>query len=96
MFVSTAVLAESLTGDARRDVRINATLKRVLLLAVDEATARGAAALRHKNRQRGADTIDAIVVATANRIPGTRILTTDAGRLRPLAATGGLCFVFGV
>ncbi len=96
VLVPSVVLAESLTGDARRDARMNATLKTLSIVAIDGTIARAAAALRHKHRLRRADTIDAIVVATADRLPGTRLLTTDADDLRPLAEIEGRCVVFAV
>ena len=40
-------------------------------------------------------TIDAMVVATADRVPGTRLLTTDES-LRALAAINGRSLVFPV
>ncbi len=96
VLVPSAVLAESLTGNGRRDARVNATLKRVAIVAIDEKIARAAAVLRHAHRLRRAGTIDAIVVATADRIPGTRLLTTDADNLRPLAAVHGRSFIFAI
>jgi len=96
VFVSSAVLAQALTGDARRDVRINATLKRVLILGVDEPIARIAGMLRHKNRERNDDPVDAIVVATADTLPGARLFTTKPALLEPLAAIRRRCFIFGV
>jgi predicted nucleic acid-binding protein len=90
------VLAESLTGNGRIDAKLNATLKRLLIVAIDEKIARAAATLRHAHRARRAGTIDAIVVATADRYPGTRLLTTDADDLRSLAAIHGRSLIFSV
>ena len=87
--VPTVVIAESATGDPRRDAKLDRTLKALIVVGLDEATARAAAALRHALRVRRSGTIDAIVVATADRVPGTRLMTTDASDLRPLAAVNG-------
>jgi predicted nucleic acid-binding protein len=84
--VPTVVIAESLTGDVRRDALVNRALKGMLIVDLDEPIARAAAGLRHANRARRSGTVDAIVVATADQVPGTRLLTTDAADLRPLAA----------
>jgi len=86
VLVPSVVLAESLTGDGRRDANLNRALKSLAVRDLDEPIARAAAALRHANRLRRAGTIDAIVVATADRVPGTRLITTDPADLRPLAA----------
>lgn len=96
VYIPSAVIAESLSGDQRRDVRMNALLKGILVVDLDAKLARAAAALRHANRPRRCGTIDAIVVATADRIPATRLLTTDAGDLRPLAAVHGRSIVVSV
>lgn len=82
----TAVIAEATTGDHRLDVNVNRTLKSTVLVTLDPALARAAAVLRHAHRRRGAGTIDAIVVATADVVPGTRLLTSDADDLRLLAS----------
>jgi len=94
--VPSVVVAESLTGDTRRDARMNATLKGVSIVDVDATLARAAAALRRKQRRGAANAIDAIVVAIANLLPGTRLLTTVPQQLRPLAEIDGRCVVFAV
>jgi predicted nucleic acid-binding protein len=80
------VIAEATTGDHRRDATVNRELKRARVAPLDEPTARAAAALRHAYRKAGSGTIDAIVVATADAVPGTRILTGDPVDLTLLAS----------
>ena len=89
VLVPTAVIAEATTGDHRRDANVNRALKRTSLIALDGALARSAAALRYAHKRAGAGTIDAIVVATADLIPGTRVLTSDPVDLRLLASVNG-------
>jgi predicted nucleic acid-binding protein len=96
LIVPSAVIAESLSGDARRDTLVNRVLKIALIVDLDEATARAAAALRHAHRARRSGTIDAIVVATADRFAGALLLTTDAADLAPLAAITGRTSVVSV
>jgi predicted nucleic acid-binding protein len=66
--VPTPVLAETVTGDARRDAELNRILhvlerSALVLAAPNEATARRAGALRHQARSD--DGIDALVAAAA-------------------------------
>jgi predicted nucleic acid-binding protein len=75
--VPTAVIAESTTGDSRRDAPTNRVLKLASSAGLDERLARRAAALRYAARLRQAGTIDAIVVATADDVAGSVIFTTD-------------------
>jgi predicted nucleic acid-binding protein len=83
------VIAEATTGDHRRDTEVNRELKKAKLVALDEPVARAAAALRYACRKGGAGTIDAIVVATADAVPGTRVLTADPRDLTLLASVRG-------
>ncbi len=64
---------------------MNRALKIARIADCDLVTARPAAALRSRVGAR-AGTVDAIIVATADRIPGSTILTGDATGLRRLAA----------
>lgn len=89
VLVPTAVIAESTSGDGRRDAIVNRTLKLLSVIDLDHRIARSAAALRHARRLRAAGTIDAIVVATADLVPGTRLLTGDPDDLRLLASING-------
>ena len=89
VLVPTAVIAESTSGDHRLDTRVNRALKLVTLVDLDERIARSAAALRHARKLRRAGTIDAIVVATADVLPGTHVLTADPDDLRSLASIRG-------
>ena len=86
VLVPTVVVAESTTGNARLDANVNRTLKSLALIDLDERIARDAAAMRFANRMSASGTVDAIVVATADRIPGSYVLTGDADDLRRLAA----------
>lgn len=96
VFVPAVVVAESITGDGTRDANVNRFLKRVQLASLDEGLARVAAALRYRRRRFGAGTIDAVVVATADAVPGTRIITGDPADLRPLAAVAGNTLVIAL
>ena len=89
VLVPTVVIAESTTGDARLDANVNRALTALTIIELDERIARNAAALRFVNRMRGPGTVDAIVVATADRIPGSYVLTCDPDDLRRLAAVAG-------
>jgi hypothetical protein len=88
VIVPTVVLAESTTGDGARDANVNRVLKDLRLVSLDERLARVTAALRYA-RSAGTGTIDAAVIATADAVPGTRVLTGDLADLRPLAAVAG-------
>ncbi len=94
--VPTAVIAEATTGDHRRDANVNRELKKATIVALDERIARSAAGLRYLHRRTGAGTIDAIVVATADAVPGTRVLTGDPSDLRLLASLKGVTKVVGL
>jgi len=87
--VPTAVIAEATTGDPRRDANVNRALKKTRSVDLDVGIARSAATLRHAHKRRGAGTIDAIVVATADLVPGSHVMTTDPGDLHPLASVQG-------
>ena len=89
VIVPTVVLAESTTGDGARDANVNRVLKELRSVDLDERLARATAVLRHARRSAGAGTIDAAVIATADVIPGTRVLSGDLADLRPLAAVTG-------
>jgi predicted nucleic acid-binding protein len=84
--VPTVVIAESTTGHGGRDARVNHLLRAVVIAPLDEVLARQAARLRHATRSRRGGTIDAIVVATADRVPGSQLLTGDTRDIRHLAA----------
>ncbi|HEV3090671.1 MAG TPA: PIN domain-containing protein [Candidatus Cybelea sp.] len=96
VLVPTAVIAESTTGDHRRDAHVNQALKRTSLIDLDARIARSAATLRHAHRRKGAGTIDAIVVATADLVPGSDVITADANDLNLLASVRGLSRVVTV
>ena len=96
VFVPTAVIAEATTGDHRRDANVNRALKAMSLVALDGRLARSAAALRYAHKRAGAGTIDAIVVATADLIPGTSILTSDSKDLRALASLRGRTHIIAI
>ena len=81
--VPTVVLAESLTGSAKRDANTNRLLRACdVRPSVSERVARRAAELRTKARRGSA--VDALVAAIAE--PGSTILTSDGVDLRALAA----------
>ena len=84
--VPSAVLAEALTGDYRRDFHENRLLRTCLVEPVDEELARAAAVLRASVApSRAPSAVDAIVVAQADRAGGATVLTSDPKDLRALA-----------
>jgi predicted nucleic acid-binding protein len=87
--VPTAVIAESTTGNQQRDANVNHILKSVSTVDLDVRIARNAAVLRHAQRRKGAGTIDAIVVATADLVPGSEVITTDPKDLNLLTTVHG-------
>lgn len=87
--VPTVVVAESTTGHGTRDATINRILKGAAIVDCDLAIARSAAALRYRVGSH-AGTIDAIVVSTADRMPGAVILTGDGSDVKPLAMVHGI------
>jgi predicted nucleic acid-binding protein len=89
LIVPTVVVAASTTGDGTRDAAVNRVIKTAIIADCDLATARSAAALRFRVGSRSG-TIDAIVVATADRIPGAVIVTADSGDFVPLAQVRSL------
>lgn len=94
--VPTVVVAESTTGHGGSDARVNLILKKMLVAPLDEALARHAGLLRHATRSRRGGTIDAIVVATADRVAGSRLLTGDTNDVRHLAAVASKTIVISI
>ncbi len=88
--VPTVVVAESTTGTAR-DAGVNRILNALetAVAPLGESVARSAGTLRFRSRLSQKDTIDAIVVATADAVPRSTILTSDGGDIRILAAITG-------
>ncbi len=85
--VPAVVLAESLTGDRRRDHAANSFLQCCMVVDVDEHDAREAARLRTLTGRAGTITaVDAIVAALAARHTGPVVLTADPGDLGALVA----------
>lgn len=88
--VPTVVIAETTTGTPR-----DASLNRLLaafgptLVVLTESLARDAGSLRYRAHRPVRDTIDAIVVATADAVSGSTILTGDIGDLGALASVRG-------
>jgi len=84
--VPTVVIAESTTGDHRRDAATNRVLRLATPIDLDVTLARRAASLRHAVRARRSGTIDAILVATADAVDGTVIFTADGRDVQGLVA----------
>ena len=84
--VPAAALAESLTGDHRRDHHTNRLLHECEIRSVTEIIARHAAVLRYTSCGKGISAVDAIVAATADHAGGGIVLTSDPDDLRALAA----------
>ncbi len=84
--VPTAVLAEALTGDHRKDFHENRLLRTCVVEPVDEELARHAALLRTAvGGSRIPSAVDAIVAACADRLGGAVVLTSDPRDLRAVA-----------
>ena len=80
------VLAESLTGDHRRDFHANRLVRACQVRDVTESHAREAARLRTATGRAATITaIDAVVAAFASTCPGPVVLTSDPGDLAALA-----------
>jgi predicted nucleic acid-binding protein len=82
--VPADVLAESLTGDHRRDYHTNRLLRVCIVRDVNEIIARHAARLRYLARRDGISAVDAIVAATADHAGGGVVWTCDPGDLGAL------------
>src|SRR6266498_2207892 len=80
------VLAESLTGDHRRDHLVNRLLRECMIRDVTEVIARHAALLRYASRRKGISAVDAIVTATADHAGGGIVVTSDPDDVGALAA----------
>ncbi len=85
--VPAVVLAESLTGDHRRDFHTNRLLRTCQVRDVDETQAREAARLRTATgRFASISAVDAIVAALAGASADAVVLTSDPLDLIALAA----------
>ena len=85
--VPTAVLAEALTGDHRRDFHTNRLLRACQIRDVTEPVARAAAHLRTATGRAGAiSAVDAIVTAFAADCLEPVVITGDPGDVTALAA----------
>lgn len=74
------VLAETLTGDARRDFHTNRLLRTCQIRVLDEALCREAARMRTATGQADQiSAVDAIVAAFAATYPDPIVLTSDLG-----------------
>ncbi|MGH7757040.1 MAG: type II toxin-antitoxin system VapC family toxin [Vulcanimicrobiaceae bacterium] len=95
--VPTVVIAESTTGTPR-DAPTKAVLRALasVVVPLSEPLARAAGALRYRARRSGADTADAIVVATADASRGSIVLTCDPADMRSLVAVEGKSVVLSV
>jgi len=83
---SSVVLAESLTGDHRRDFHANGLLRACQIRDVTEPHAREAARLRTATgRPTTITAADAVVAAFASTCPSPILLTSDPGDLAVLA-----------
>jgi predicted nucleic acid-binding protein len=84
--VPSVVLAESLTGDHRRDFHANRLLRACQIRDVTEPHAREAARLRTATGRAATITAtDAVVAAFASTCPGPIVLTSDPRDLAALA-----------
>lgn len=84
--VPAVVLAEALTGDARRDFHADHLLRTCQIREVDETTSREAARLRTATgRASKISAVDAVVAAFASLCPDPAVLTSDPRDLGALA-----------
>ena len=84
--VPAVVLAEALTGDARRDFHANHLLRTCQVRDVDEPTSREAARLRTATGKASKiSAVDAIVAAFASLHPDPIVLTSDPRDVGALA-----------
>jgi predicted nucleic acid-binding protein len=84
--VPAVVLAEALTGDARRDFHANRLLRTCQVRDVDEPTSREAARLRTATGKASKiSAADAVVAAFASLRPDPVVLTSDPHDLGALA-----------
>jgi predicted nucleic acid-binding protein len=88
--VPSVVIAESTTASAR-DATTNLVLRALsaVVIPLDEPLARAAGSLRYRARRPTSDTIDAVIVATADSSRGSIILTGDDADIRRLASVEG-------
>lgn len=85
--IPAVVVAESVTGDHRRDHDTNRLLRTCQVHGVDEALCRDAARLRTATGRAGRiSAVDAIVAAFADRQPEPIVLTSDPRDLTALVA----------
>jgi predicted nucleic acid-binding protein len=84
--VPASVLAESLTGDGRKDFHTNRLLRLCVIQPTTEIIGRHAGLLRHQARRGDISAVDAIVAATADHAGGGVVWTSDPADLRALAA----------
>jgi hypothetical protein len=91
--VPAPVISEAVTGSGPRDSRVNRALKSCVIMPLDESLARAAGALRYRHPAVG--TIDAMVVACGDAVPGSIIITGDLADLRLLAAEQQRTVVIG-
>jgi predicted nucleic acid-binding protein len=85
--VPSVVLAEALTGDARRDFHANHLLRTCQIRDVDEPTSREAARLRTATGKASKiSAVDAVVAAFASHHPDPIVLTSDLRDLGALAS----------
>ena len=84
--IPTIVLAEALTGDARRDFHTNRLLRACQIRDVDEHQSREGARLRTATgRASKISAVDAVVAAFAGARPDPVVLTSDPRDLGALA-----------
>jgi predicted nucleic acid-binding protein len=84
--VPAVVLAESLSGDHRRDHAVDRLVALAEIVDVDEALARTAARLRTATARARVSVVDALVAATAAGTADAVVLTSDPRDIRALAA----------
>ncbi|MGH7883171.1 MAG: PIN domain-containing protein [Candidatus Dormibacteraceae bacterium] len=85
------ILAETLTGDHRRDYEVNKLLRMCQIRPVDELLARSAARLRTATGRAGSiSAADAVVAAFAESVTQAVVLTSDSDDLRALLNSASL------
>lgn len=88
--VPVVVLTESLSGDHRRDHATDRVLSLSVLHDVEESLSRRAAGLRFQCGDAGSvSAVDAVVVALAEEVGASSVLTSDPLDIKRLAAVAG-------
>jgi predicted nucleic acid-binding protein len=93
VLVPAPVIYEALTGNVERNARIGRVLNACRVVPLDKLLARSAGALRSPRPRSGA--VNAMVMACADAVPFSIVITGDPGEMLYLAAQRGRTIVIG-